>query len=118
MNLQLKQTEIVAALTSYIAGQGINLTNKTVNVVFTAGRKDSGITVAISIEDADSAFAAVPAVITPPSLVAKPRAAAEAKGEIQPAAAVVDQVDPLADVDTSGAVAGVAVAPTTSLFNN
>ena len=98
MNLQLKQTEIVAALTSYIAGQGINLTNKTVNVVFTAGRKDSGITVAISIEDAVPAFAAVPPVIIPPRIVT----------------AATEEVPS----DSVAASAEESPAATTSLFNS
>lgn len=51
MQVQLKQSEIEAALKSYIAQQGINLTNKTVTCTFTAGRKDSGISVELEIEE-------------------------------------------------------------------
>lgn len=51
MQVQLKQSEIEAALKGYIAQQGINLTNKTVTCTFTAGRKDSGISVELEIEE-------------------------------------------------------------------
>ena len=52
MQVQLKQTEIITALKQYISGQGISLQGKTVEMNFTAGRKESGISVEISIEDA------------------------------------------------------------------
>lgn len=51
MQINLKQTEIVKALRDYISNKGISLTGKTVACVFTAGRKDSGISVEIAIED-------------------------------------------------------------------
>ena len=52
MLIQLKQSEITAALRDYIVAQGINLTGKTVEIAFTAGRKESGIYADISIENA------------------------------------------------------------------
>jgi hypothetical protein len=51
MLVSLKQTEIIAALKQYIASQGINLTDKIVDMAFTAGRRESGISVEISIEE-------------------------------------------------------------------
>lgn len=51
MQINLKQTEIIAALKQYIAGQGISLQGKSVEMSFTAGRKEAGISVEISIED-------------------------------------------------------------------
>ena len=51
MQINLKQTEIIAALKQYIAGQGISLQGKSVDMAFTAGRKEAGISVEISIED-------------------------------------------------------------------
>ena len=51
MQIQLKQTEIVCALKQYIAKQGIDLAGKTIDISFTAGRKDSGLSADISIED-------------------------------------------------------------------
>ena len=50
MQINLKQTEIIAALKQYIAGQGISLQGKSVDMAFTAGRKEAGISVEISIE--------------------------------------------------------------------
>ena len=52
MQVHLKQSEIVTALKQYISGEGISLQGKTVDMTFTAGRKESGISVEISIEDA------------------------------------------------------------------
>lgn len=52
MQIQLKQSEIIAALKQYITGQGISLSGKSVDISFTAGRKEAGITADISIEDA------------------------------------------------------------------
>jgi hypothetical protein len=51
MQIQLRQVEIVEALKQFIGKQGINLQNKTVEVSFTAGRKDSGLSADIVIED-------------------------------------------------------------------
>lgn len=51
MQVQLKQPEIVAALKQYITAKGISLKGKEVTVDFTAGRKEGGIFVDISIED-------------------------------------------------------------------
>ena len=53
MQISLKQSEIVAALKAYVVQQGFNLAGKTVSIDFTAGRKESGITADIDIEDAD-----------------------------------------------------------------
>lgn len=54
MIINLKQNEIVTALKQYISQQGINLTNKEIQVSFTAGRKDSGISAELTIEDGAS----------------------------------------------------------------
>jgi hypothetical protein len=51
MQVQLKQTEIIAALKQFITAQGINLAGKDVNITFTAGRKEAGIIADVSIED-------------------------------------------------------------------
>lgn len=53
MQIVLKQPEINAAIRQYISQQGINLTNKTVTIAFTAGRKEAGISADISIDDQD-----------------------------------------------------------------
>lgn len=51
MQIQLKQTEIITALKQYITSQGIELSGKEVSVAFTAGRKESGISAEMDIED-------------------------------------------------------------------
>ena len=52
MKLNLKQDEITAAITMYLAEQGIRVHNKTIDMAFTAGRKGSGLSVEVNIEDA------------------------------------------------------------------
>lgn len=51
MQIILKQKDIEQALTLYLRDQGINLTNKNLSVSWTAGRKESGITAEIDIEE-------------------------------------------------------------------
>mgnify|MGYP000382587192 CR=1 FL=1 len=51
MIVNLKQYEIEAALRQYIAQQGININSKTITISFTAGRKESGISAELDIED-------------------------------------------------------------------
>lgn len=51
MQIQLKQSEIIAALKQYITSQGINLANKDVTISFTAGRKEAGVTADLLIEE-------------------------------------------------------------------
>lgn len=53
MQINLKQTEITEALQQYIAQKGIDLRGKTVDIAFTAGRKEGGLTAEINIEDQD-----------------------------------------------------------------
>lgn len=50
MKLQLKQTEIEAAIAAYISKQGIQTENRTITCDFTMGRKNSGLVVEVSIE--------------------------------------------------------------------
>lgn len=85
MQINLKQVEIIQALKSYISQKGISLSGKTVDCTFTAGRKDSGISVEISIEDQEipgytdgspeEVEVAAPAPVTKPKAV--PKSAAE-----------------------------------------
>lgn len=51
MQIQLKQSEICQALRMYIMSQGISLAGREVTMAFTAGRKESGISVEIDIEE-------------------------------------------------------------------
>lgn len=55
MQIQLRQTEIVEALKQYITKQGISLVGKTVEIGFTAGRKETGISADISIDEGTQA---------------------------------------------------------------
>jgi hypothetical protein len=51
MQIQLKQAEIESALRDYVTKQGINLQWRTVEIEFTSGRKDNGITADLRISD-------------------------------------------------------------------
>ena len=54
MQVNLKQTEIISAIKNYITHQGISLVGKVVTVSFTAGRKESGISAEVDIEEDES----------------------------------------------------------------
>jgi hypothetical protein len=51
MNINLKQVEIVEALKQFVTKKGISLVGKKVDISFTAGRKDTGVSADIVIED-------------------------------------------------------------------
>ena len=53
MQIILKQRDIEAAVKAFVAAQGISLANKSIEINFTAGRKETGISVEIDIEDAN-----------------------------------------------------------------
>lgn len=98
MQVNLKQAEIISALKMYVASQGINLAGKDVEMVFTAGRKESGISVEITIEEADTPFEAVD----------------QAKAAI---AKVVDNVVNLPVKDVASATAAPVAEPSTAPAN-
>lgn len=51
MQINLKQVEIEQALKKFLAGQGIAIQGKTVEIAFTAGRGASGLSAVVSVED-------------------------------------------------------------------
>jgi hypothetical protein len=53
LKIQIKQPEIMAGIKLYLASQGIDLTGKTVEIEFTAGRKESGLYADINICEFD-----------------------------------------------------------------
>jgi hypothetical protein len=103
MQIQFKQSEIIAALKQYIVTQGINLQGKSVEIAFSATRGAAGIVADVTIEEAeipgftdsvaDDAKPALSVVPTKEATEEKPKAEAPETSE------------------------GPA-APTTSLFNN
>ena len=52
MQITLKQSDIEQSLKDYIIKQGIRTDDKDVLIAFTAGRRGTGVTAEISIEDA------------------------------------------------------------------
>ena len=53
MLIQLRQSEIEHALTRYIQDQGISLRGKTIEISFTSGRKDNGVSADLDINVAE-----------------------------------------------------------------
>jgi len=51
MQITLHQSDIEKSLKDYIAAQGIRINGKHVEIAFTAGRRGTGVTAEISIED-------------------------------------------------------------------
>ena len=49
MLIQLRQSEIETALREYVVNQGINLNGRRVDISFTSGRKDNGISADLDI---------------------------------------------------------------------
>ena len=54
MLIQLRQSEIEVALREYIVNQGISLIGRRVDISFTSGRKDNGISADLDINVAEN----------------------------------------------------------------
>lgn len=53
MLIQLRQSEIEHALKRYIQDQGISLRGKTIEISFTSGRKDNGVSADLDINEVE-----------------------------------------------------------------
>lgn len=62
MQIIIKQIEIEVAVKNYIAGLGINLNGKDVEVSFTAGRGEVGLSASLDIVEAGSSALPAPAL--------------------------------------------------------
>ena len=60
MLIQLRQSEIEAALKMYVVSQGFSLNNKTVDISFTSGRKDNGVSADLEINETGVTVPVVP----------------------------------------------------------
>jgi hypothetical protein len=106
MQIQFKQSEIIAALKQYIATQGINLQGKSVEIAFSATRGAAGIVADVTIEEVEiPGFSDSVADDAKPALTVVPTTEAKAAEEVKPKA------------EASETAEGPAT-PTTSLFNN
>lgn len=105
MQINFKQTEITAALRQYVAAQGINLSGKSVDVVYTAGRKEGGLTAEINIEEQD-----IPGYTTGSDPVQLSLVATTESSQPEP------EVLPVVEQDLPAAEETAAVAPAPSLF--
>lgn len=117
MQIQLKQVEIIAALKQYIHQQGISLAGKSVDISFTAGRKDAGLIADINIEDVvipgtevgDQVKDAAPVTLT----IVKPETAKEADKPLDP----VQQTEAKPEGDPQPAATTVEAQKAASLFS-
>lgn len=85
MLVTLKQKEIEAALKLYVSQRGINLAGKTVEIQFTAGRKEAGISAEVDIDDIAvvGQDKAEPEVIKPLKMAQDPAPLAFPKATVQ-----------------------------------
>lgn len=103
MQIQLKQAEIITALKGYISSQGISLANKSVDITFTAGRKEGGLTADLIIEDE---------VVETVQAVRHLHITKQVSVEREPASTVAETIQPEPEPDEV-----VAEAKTASLFS-
>ena len=116
MQINLKQAEIIAALKQYIAGQGISLQGKNVEMAFTAGRKEAGISVEISIEDISLPDFGLPEEVPTAELtrVADPVVISTASIAVDESGVVIEAQ---AEEDEQAEVAPAPAAPVSRLFS-
>lgn len=102
MQIQIKQNEIEKAIIQFLTEAGINTTDKQIDISFTAGRKNSGLTADVEINDVK---------FTP---------AAQVKAEEVKQPEVVESNTEQAKAETNEAQAYSTTAPTTlnGLFGN
>ena len=118
MIINLKQTEIELALRAYVVAQGISLHGKDLSISFTAGRRESGISAEISIDDVEIPGYSNDVYVADAAPVAKaavvqlaPVAATVASAEVQ------EEPQPVPQEEVQEDAAPVAEAkPTVSLF--
>lgn len=87
MKIHLKQGEITDALRQYVTKQGINLSGKTVDISFTAGRNGAGLSADIDIEDSsippmleeEGTSKPILSVVPPPAAAPEGESAEDAK---------------------------------------
>ena len=118
MIINLKQTEIEQALRAYVISQGISLHGKDLTISFTAGRRESGISAEISIDDVEIPGYSNDVCVPDAAPVAKaaavqlaPVAATVASAEVQEEPQPVPQEEAQED-----AAPAVEAKPTVSLF--
>lgn len=106
MQVQLKQSEIESAITLYLSAKGINMVSKQVNMAFTAGRRGTGLTVEVTIDD--------PKV--PDFFEEAPNSLTLVKNEVSEEPSL-DQEEPPINVASEGGSTATKPAPVTSLFS-
>lgn len=95
MNIIIKQREIEAGIKLYLLQQGIQLNGKTTEISFTAGRKDSGMSAEIEINDAEGVTSMVDTMIQQQAPVAPVVVGQEAPAPVMvPVVSAIEQLAP------------------------
>lgn len=125
MQIILRQSNVEEALRDYVAKQGICILNKKVDISFTAGRRGSGLTAEVIIDDAppqtilgmDRAIAKADSTVQ--TTVQVQEKALEKKLEVVDAQVIVSQ-EPLPKTDEAGNVetTPLSAVKTSSLFSS
>lgn len=111
MNITLNQNDIKKALMLFVVSQGIAMDGKTLDVVFTSGRKSKGVTAALTISDADT----VPAEpVVQPTPVPTPEPVVQV--EVVAPVVVVESTATTLNAHDSALLASLDLAPAPSLF--
>jgi hypothetical protein len=84
MNIIIKQREIEAGIKLYLLQQGIQIKGKTTEISFTAGRKDTGLSAEIEINEEGDGYAIIDAMIQKQAPVAPVIAVPEVVVATQP----------------------------------
>ena len=108
MQVTLKQSEIEVALKNYIQAMGINLAGKSIDVAFTAGRKEAGISAELDINETGQPQVAY---VTPAPIIAGSTTSQELRPaqEFRPSLvsrAVADNAPVLAEVPATNDESG------------
>lgn len=98
MNVIIKQKEIEAGIKLYLLQQGIQLNGKTTEISFTAGRKDSGLSAEIEINDMDGAVSVVDTMIGQQAPVAPVIAVPEVQAPVERLGSAFVVPEPIAKV--------------------
>ncbi len=106
MNLSLNHADIVEAIESFVADQGVKVENKTMAVTLTCGRGANATTATVELIAADSLAAGPEENAKVPEKTTKPKAKPKAKKAVERevSAEPEEKAEPVqeATVDTTG----------------
>ena len=99
MQITLKQHEIEQALKQYIVSQGITLTDRDVDINFTAGRRGSGLSADLQISEDPTPVDYTAQATNDPWGESVPQGVRLAAGNVSPVNAVAEEPEPTPDAE-------------------